>query len=81
MEGQTDGQTDDGQRGLILYNPFCKDGGMIMFFENLRIKFSQIICLNYEPHRKIQYNRKEHNQHNSVFKELKNNDPQQIYAR
>ena len=33
------------------------------------------ICLNYEPHRKIEYNRKEHNQHNSVFKELKNNDP------
>ena len=33
----------DRQTGLTLQDPFHKDGGLITFFKNLRIKFSYII--------------------------------------
>ena len=39
-----------------------------MFFGNSRIKFSQSIWLDCEPYGKNQYKKKEHNQHNFVFR-------------
>ena len=46
---------------LTLYH---KVGGSIMFFGNSRIKFGN-----------NKYKKKEYNQHSSMFKEFKNNDP------
>ena len=40
-----------------------------------KIKFSEIIWLDCEPYEKNQYKKKEHNQHSSMFREFKNNDP------
>ena len=43
-----------------------------MFFGNWRIRFSFLCWLNCEQYGKNQYNKKEHNQHSSVFKVLNN---------
>ena len=59
---------------LILYDPFRKDGGLIIFFGISRIKFSEIIWLDCEPCGKNQYKTKEYNEHISVFKKFNNND-------
>ena len=64
----------------MLQDPFCRDGGL-MFFRNLRIKFSEIINLDCEPYGKNQCKEKEHNQPSSVLKKFKNNYPLQIYVR
>ena len=70
-ERKGDGQTN---RNDFL-GPFPKDGGLIMFLGNSRIKFSEIICLDCKPYGKNQYKKKEYNQSSSPFKELKKNHP------
>ena len=54
----TDRQTDkqmDRWPGLMLQELFHKDGGLIMFYRNLRIKLSKIIWLDCEPYAMDQY--------------------------
>ena len=70
MDRQTNGWTER----TDFIGLFCKDGSLIMFFGNMRIKFSWIIWLDSEKYGKDWYKKKEHNQHGSVFTELKNND-------
>ena len=72
----TDRQTDrlmDRQTELILQDQFHKDGRLIMFFKNSKIKFSYIIWLDCEPYGKNQYKKKEYSQKSSMFEEFKNN--------
>ena len=64
----------DRKTGLILWDPFDKDGGLIMF---LGRKFENKIFLNYLAWFWAiwkEYKKKEHNQPSSEFKEFKNND-------
>ena len=44
-------------------------------FQKFKNKVFLIIWVDCKPHGKNQYKKKEHNQHSSVFKEFKNNDP------
>ena len=64
----------DRRTGLILQDPFHKDGGLIMFFGNSRRQFSLIIWLDCKRYGKNKCKKKEYNQYISGFKELKNND-------
>ena len=61
----------DRRKGLIIQDPFHKNKGLIMFFQNSRVKLPYIIWLDCEPYEKNQYEKKEYNQHTSVFKEFK----------
>ena len=47
------------------------NGGLIMFFENSRLRFFKISRLICEQYGKNQYKKKEHNHHSSVFKVLR----------
>ena len=53
---------------LILLDTYRKDGSSIMLFGDSRIKFAQIMWLDCEPCGNNQYNKKECNQHSSVFR-------------
>ena len=51
MDRQTDGQMNR----TAFIGPFHKDGGLILFFRNLRVKCSQFIWVDCEPYGKNQY--------------------------
>ena len=80
---QTDEQTDrwtDKQDWLYRTPSAQMEVYVFQKFKNKSFLNSRI-QLDFEPYGKNKYKKKEHNQHSSMNKEFKNNDPWQIFIK
>ena len=75
MKDSLTNRQTDGPTNMTDFRGKRPQGWRFDVFRKYEIKFSRSIWLDCEPYGENQYKKKEHNQHNLVFKEFKNNDP------